>query len=102
MSTNIEIYWQDLTPAKQQEILEAFGENCNFDSFPIATIPIDPDGSDNLDCGDGFDDYLSICEEVVELYAMGNPTEAISEILGMDENEIIQIIERECNSDEIQ
>ena len=34
----IEIYWQDLTPAKQSEILRAFGENGNWDVFPIATI----------------------------------------------------------------
>ena len=36
----ISIYWNDLTPAKQAEILAAFGENCNFDVFPIANIPI--------------------------------------------------------------
>ena len=36
----IEIYWQDLTPAKQQEILQAFGENGNYDVFPIATLDV--------------------------------------------------------------
>ena len=36
----VSIYWNDLTPAKQAEILAAFGENCNFDVFPIANIPI--------------------------------------------------------------
>ena len=35
----IEIYWSDLTIEKQEEILEAFGENGHFDVFPIATIP---------------------------------------------------------------
>ena len=35
---SIEIYWQDLTPAKQGEILQAFGENGNYDVFPIATL----------------------------------------------------------------
>ena len=35
----IEIYWQDLTPEKQQEILEAWGENGNYDVFPIARLP---------------------------------------------------------------
>ena len=35
----IDIYWSDLTKEKQEEILEAFGENGNFDVFPIATIP---------------------------------------------------------------
>lgn len=37
----IEIYWKDLTEEKQKEILEAFGNNCNFDVFPIAEIPVD-------------------------------------------------------------
>ena len=36
----IEIYWQDLTPAKQSEILRAFGENGNYDVFPIATLDV--------------------------------------------------------------
>ena len=40
---NIEIYWDDLTAEKQQEILDAFGENCNYDVFPITTIPVDPE-----------------------------------------------------------
>ena len=39
---SIEIYWDDLTPAKQQEIIEAFGDNCNYDMFPIAEIPDTP------------------------------------------------------------
>ncbi|MEG1550884.1 MAG: hypothetical protein RR355_01295 [Oscillospiraceae bacterium] len=37
---NIEIFWEDLTPKKQQEIIDAFGDNCNYDVFPIAEIPI--------------------------------------------------------------
>ena len=36
----IEIYWQDLTQAKQEEILQIFGENGNWDVFPIATIDV--------------------------------------------------------------
>ena len=36
--TTIEIYWDDLTPEKQQEIFEALGENGNFDVFPIVTL----------------------------------------------------------------
>lgn len=35
----IEIYFNDLTEAKQQEILEVLGDNGNYDVFPIATIP---------------------------------------------------------------
>ena len=36
----IEIYWQDLTRAKQSEILQVFGENGNWDVFPIAAIDV--------------------------------------------------------------
>lgn len=36
----ISIYGGDLTTAKQSEILAAFGENCNYDVFPIVEIPI--------------------------------------------------------------
>lgn len=32
----IQIFWDDLTKEKQTEILEACGDNCNFDIFPIA------------------------------------------------------------------
>ena len=34
----IEIFWDDLTAQKQNEILEALGENGNYDVIPIATI----------------------------------------------------------------
>jgi hypothetical protein len=34
----IEILWNDLTEVKQQAILDAFGDNCNFEVFPVATI----------------------------------------------------------------
>ena len=34
----IEIYWDDLTTEKQQELLNAFGDNGNYDVFPIAII----------------------------------------------------------------
>ena len=37
---SIGIYWQDLTPAKQREILQAFGENGNYDVFPIVTLDV--------------------------------------------------------------
>lgn len=40
----IEIYWQDLTKEKQEEILEVTGgDNGNWDVFPIATIDIEDD-----------------------------------------------------------
>ena len=34
----IEIYLSDLTIEKQKEILEAIGDNGNFDLFPIAVL----------------------------------------------------------------
>lgn len=41
---SISIFWDDLTPAKQAEILAAFGDNCNYDVFPITEIPISEEG----------------------------------------------------------
>ena len=37
----VEIYWNDLTKEKQKELLEIFGDNNNYDVFPIATIEIE-------------------------------------------------------------
>lgn len=38
----IEIYWDDIVPEKQKEILEVTnGDNGNWDVFPIATIDIE-------------------------------------------------------------
>lgn len=38
----IEIYWDDIVPEKQQEILEITnGDNANWDVFPIASIDIE-------------------------------------------------------------
>ena len=34
----IEIYWNDLTAEKQQELLNLLGDNRNWDVFPIATL----------------------------------------------------------------
>ena len=34
----VEIYWKDLTEAKQREILELLGDNGNYDIFSIAVI----------------------------------------------------------------
>lgn len=42
----IEIYWQDLTKEKQQEIIEKMGDNGNYDVFPIATIEFEDDEND--------------------------------------------------------
>ena len=43
---DIEIYWDDLTPEKQAEILEAFGDNGNYDVIPIATLSVEDDTED--------------------------------------------------------
>lgn len=42
----ISIFWSDLTSAKQAEILATFGENCNYDVFPIVEIPISEEDSE--------------------------------------------------------
>lgn len=39
----IEIYWSDLTPNKQKEIIETIGDNNNWDVFPIATVDVEED-----------------------------------------------------------
>lgn len=39
-----EIYFQDLTPDKQQELFEFFGgENGNYDVIPLVTLEEDDD-----------------------------------------------------------
>jgi len=39
----IEFYWKDLTKEKQDEILETFGENCNWDVYPFCTLEVEDD-----------------------------------------------------------
>lgn len=50
----IEIFWNDLTKTKQNEILAKLGDNGNYDVIPIATIEFeennnggDSNGSNN-------------------------------------------------------
>ena len=44
----IEIYWDDLTPEKRQEILEALGgEDGNYDVFPIVTLEFEDKKANN-------------------------------------------------------
>ncbi len=38
---SIDIYFDDLSPQKQGEILRLLGENGNYDVFPLASIPVD-------------------------------------------------------------
>ena len=40
---SIEIFLHDLTPKKQQEIIDKLGHNGNYDVFPIATIVVEPE-----------------------------------------------------------
>lgn len=46
----IRIYWDDLTKEKQDEILAALGDNCNYDVFPVLEIPV-PEESQESDQG---------------------------------------------------
>lgn len=39
----IEIYWQDLVPRKQEEIIEKLGDNGNWDAIPIVKLEIEED-----------------------------------------------------------
>ena len=45
----VEIYWNDLTPEKQQELFEALGgEDGNYDVFPIVTLDFEDKKFDNF------------------------------------------------------
>ena len=46
--TEIEIYWDDLKPEKQQEILEALGDNGNYDVFPIAVLEFEEEQEEGV------------------------------------------------------
>ena len=39
---SIDIFLEDLTPRKQSEILRLIGDNCNFDIYPVTSIPVEP------------------------------------------------------------
>ena len=41
-----EIYFDDLTKEKQAEFIKVFGNNGNFDVYPIATFATDDDEDD--------------------------------------------------------
>lgn len=40
----IEIYLDDLSESKKEEVLNELGDDGNYDVFPIATIEVEPDG----------------------------------------------------------
>ena len=42
----IEIYWNDLTKEKQQELLNLLGDNRNWDVVPIAEIEIEEEDAE--------------------------------------------------------
>lgn len=44
----IAIYWHDLTASKQQEILDALGDNHNYDVFPLAETPISDEDEETV------------------------------------------------------
>ena len=35
----LELYWNDLTKETQDKIIEIFGDNCNYDVFPMVSLP---------------------------------------------------------------
>lgn len=45
----LELYWNDLTKEAQDTIINIFGENCNYDSFPIVSLPFDENDSERND-----------------------------------------------------
>lgn len=51
MDEPIEIYWDDLKEEKQQELLSIYGDNGNWDVFPLAVLPapeVEQKGSDDI------------------------------------------------------
>ena len=44
----IQIFWKDLISEKQQEIMDTFGDNCNYDVFHIAEITIEPEEEQDI------------------------------------------------------
>ena len=61
----IELFWGDLTTDCQKKILDIFGENCNWDVFPITTIPVEDDDSDGAKAD--IDNQNLITDEQKEL-----------------------------------
>jgi len=47
----LEILWDDLTKRKQQEILDMFGDNCNFDVFPLAVLEAHCEETEDMAAG---------------------------------------------------
>ena len=43
MTKELMIYWDDLNDQKKREIIEEFGDNFNWDHFPICTLDIEID-----------------------------------------------------------
>ena len=42
----IKIFFDDLTDTKQKEILDALGDNGNYDLYPIASIEVELNNSE--------------------------------------------------------
>jgi hypothetical protein len=39
----VRLYFNDLTKERQEKIIEVFGDNCNWDVFPICELEIESD-----------------------------------------------------------
>ena len=53
----VQIFWKDLTAEKQQEIIEAFGDNCNFDMIPIAELCLEEEEAEDEEDEDDLSGY---------------------------------------------
>lgn len=41
MTKDLTFYWDDINDRKKKEIIEEFGDNFNWDHFPICTLHIE-------------------------------------------------------------
>ena len=57
----IKIFWSDLTASKQNEILELFGDNGNYDVFPLAIIECEDVAVDSHGM---FDSPFNYCDAI--------------------------------------
>lgn len=53
----VQIFWKDLTAEKQKEIIETFGDNCNFDMIPIAELCLEEEEAEDEEDEDDLSGY---------------------------------------------
>lgn len=52
----VELYWDDLSEKAQASLLNVWGNNRNFDTLPLAILPIHPLDAEDDDEDDEYDD----------------------------------------------